>query len=94
LAQLEAARIPAGPVLNLDAVLEDPQVKVRELLVPVEYPGAPRPVPLANTPVRLSDTPGTIRARAPKTGEHTDEILRELDFSPEAIAEFRKGFVV
>ena len=68
--------MPAGPVYELDQVLDDPQVKARELLQYVEYPDAPKPVPLANTAVRLSATPGGIRHRAPMLGEHTDEVLR------------------
>jgi crotonobetainyl-CoA:carnitine CoA-transferase CaiB-like acyl-CoA transferase len=94
IAELEAARIPAGPVLCLGQVLEDPQVKARELLKYVEYPGAPKPVPLADTAVRLSATPGGIRHRAPTLGEHTDEILDEVGFSAEQIQQLRKNEVV
>jgi crotonobetainyl-CoA:carnitine CoA-transferase CaiB-like acyl-CoA transferase len=81
LAELESARLPAGPVLDLRQVLNDPQVKARELLHYVDYPGAPKPVPLANPAVRLSTTPGGIRRRAPTLGEHTEEILSELGYS-------------
>jgi crotonobetainyl-CoA:carnitine CoA-transferase CaiB-like acyl-CoA transferase len=81
LAELEQARLPAGPVLNLAQVLEDPQVQARDLLHYMDYPGAPKPVPLANPAVRLSATPGSIRRRAPTLGEHTNEILGELGYS-------------
>ncbi|HXB21315.1 MAG TPA: CoA transferase [Candidatus Solibacter sp.] len=94
IAELEKARIPAGPVLDLGQVLEDPQVKARELLRYVEYPGAPKPVPLADTAVRLSATPGSIRHRAPTLGEHTDEVLRELGYGPEDIAALHASEVV
>jgi crotonobetainyl-CoA:carnitine CoA-transferase CaiB-like acyl-CoA transferase len=94
IAELEKARIPAGPVLDLGQVLGDPQVKARELLRYVEYPGAPKPVPLADTAVRLSATPGSIRHRAPTLGEHTDEVLRELGYSTEDIAALRAAEVV
>jgi crotonobetainyl-CoA:carnitine CoA-transferase CaiB-like acyl-CoA transferase len=93
-ADFEAARIPAGPVLHLGEVLEDPQVKARELLKYVEYPGAPKPVPMADTAVRLSATPGGIRHRAPLLGEHTDAILAELGYGPGDIKDLRQNGVV
>ena len=94
IAALEAARVPVGPVLKLDEVLEDPQVKARELLEYVDYPGSPRPVPLANTAVRLSETPGGIRERAPLLGEHTDAVLRELGYSDAEMEALRAAEVV
>ena len=93
-ADFEAARIPAGPVLELGQVLEDPQVRARELLKYVEYPGAPRPVPVADTAVRLSKTPGSIRHRAPMLGEHTGEVLGELGYDGEKIKALREANVV
>jgi crotonobetainyl-CoA:carnitine CoA-transferase CaiB-like acyl-CoA transferase len=94
LADLEGARLPAGPVLDLGQVLDDPQVKARELLQYVDYPGAPKPVPLANPAVRLSATPGGIRHRAPTLGEHTDEILGELGYSDAEIQALHVAKVV
>lgn len=94
LALFEAARVPAAPVMTLGEVLEDPQVKARELLQYVEYPGAARPVPVANTAVRLSEVPHGVRHRAPLLGEQTDEILGEIGYRPEQITALRAGSVV
>jgi crotonobetainyl-CoA:carnitine CoA-transferase CaiB-like acyl-CoA transferase len=94
IAELEKARVPAGPVLDLQQVLDDPQVKARELLKYVEHSGAPKPVPLADTAVLLSATPGGIRSRAAALGEHTDEVLREIGYSDNQIASLRASEVV
>lgn len=94
LAALERARIPAGPVYSLAEVLEDPQVKARELLKSVEDPSGGGTVPIANTPIRLSETPGAAARRAPKLGEHTHEVLSELGFSAEEIAVFHESGVI
>jgi crotonobetainyl-CoA:carnitine CoA-transferase CaiB-like acyl-CoA transferase len=87
--ELERARIPCGPVYDLEEVLADPQVRARELLRPVEPPDGGEPVLLASTPLRLSETPAEVRRRAPRIGEHTEEVLGELGFASEEIAAFR-----
>ncbi|MFL6387401.1 MAG: CaiB/BaiF CoA transferase family protein [Terriglobales bacterium] len=94
IAELEKARVPAGPVLDLQQVLDDPQVKARELLRYVDHPGAEKPVPLADTAVRLSATPGGIRTRAAALGEHTDEVLREIGYDDADIVDLRARKVV
>lgn len=90
IAELQAARIPAGPVLDPGEVLEHPQVRARKLLQEVEFPGTPAPVPVAAPAVGLSATPARIRHRAPMLGEHTDEVLREIGYSESEITALRK----
>ncbi|MFL6277702.1 MAG: CaiB/BaiF CoA transferase family protein [Blastocatellia bacterium] len=94
LAELECARIPCGPVYDLDEVLADSQVAARRLLEAVEYPGGAVPVPVATTPVRLGDAPTEVRRCAPQLGEHTDEVLQELGFAAREIAGFRQQGVI
>ncbi len=94
IAQLESARIPCGPCYDLDEVLADPQVNSRELLEEIEYPGSRKPVPIASTPVRLSETLADRPRRAPTLGEHTDEVLRELGFTADEILALRGQRVI
>lgn len=94
LARLEQARVPAGPVNSPREVLEDEAVRASGALHPVEYPGVKGTVPLAATPVTLSRTPPGIERRPPRTGEHTDEVLREIGYAPERIAELRARGIV
>jgi crotonobetainyl-CoA:carnitine CoA-transferase CaiB-like acyl-CoA transferase len=91
---MESARIPCGPVFDLGEVLSDPQVSARNLFREVDYPGSARPIPLSNTPVRLSETPGSVRNRPPMLGEHTNEVLSELGFSANEIEELRESGAV
>lgn len=91
IAELERARVPCGPVYDLDEVLADPQVNSRGLLEELEYPGGAKPVPVASPPVRLSGMPAGAIRRAPTLGEHTGEVLRELGFTPEDIAALRES---
>lgn len=94
LSAMEEARIPAGPVLSPQQVLDDPHVAARQLFRNMEYPGAERPAPVMDTPVHLSATPGGVRGRAPTLGEHTERILQELGYSDEEIASLREQRVV
>lgn len=94
LSAMEEARIPAGPVLSPQQVLDDPHVAARGLFQPMAYPGAERPAPVMGTPVHLSATPGSVRHRAPTLGEHTDSLLDELGYSAAEIEALREQRVV
>ena len=94
LAELEKARIPAGPVYSPQQALDDPHIKAMNYLKPVDFPGLPGPAPIMETPLRLSRSPGTLRERAPVLGEHTEAILGELGYSEADIAGFRDEGII
>ena len=82
-AKLDAVGIPAGPVMYHDEVFHDPHVLAREMVVEVDHSTAGRQRTLG-TPVKLSDTKGSIRRAAPLLGEHTHEVLAELEAEEKA----------
>jgi crotonobetainyl-CoA:carnitine CoA-transferase CaiB-like acyl-CoA transferase len=86
-------RVPCAPVNDVRQALADPQVTARDMIVEVEHPDF-GPLKEVRSPVR---TEGEIRhpARAPKLGEHTDQILREiLSYSDGTIARLRDAGVI
>lgn len=78
---LFGGRVPFGPVHNAAEIFADPHFAARGMLVQVEQPGSATPVTIAGVPVHLSATPGAVRGRAPRLGEHTAEVLAGLDVS-------------
>src|SRR5256712_8895384 len=86
--KLREANVPVGPINNLDEVFNDPVVRHLGLIAEVDHPIAAR-VRAPGIPVRMSETPGSVRRAPPLLGEHTDEVLRELDYAPAEIEKLR-----
>jgi crotonobetainyl-CoA:carnitine CoA-transferase CaiB-like acyl-CoA transferase len=76
-ALLTESGIPVGAINNLAQVVDHPQVKARGSIIEIDHPRAGK-VRVVGVPVRLSGTPGSIRAPSPALGEHTAAVLREL----------------
>ncbi len=76
---LEEARIPCGPMLDLDEVTSDPHVQATRMIeyTDLEAPGFDK-VPGGGVLARLSETPGRVVTRAPRVGEHNQEIYQGL----------------
>ncbi len=64
------------------------------MLVEVEQPGSAVPVKIAGVPVKLSETPGAVRRRAPLLGEHTDEVLAAAGYADSDILRLRQAGAV
>lgn len=75
------ADVIAGPINDYDAVFSDPQVVHNEMVVEIDGRRT------TGVPLRLSATPGSVRRRPPRLGEHTAEVLAELGIAPAAVAQ-------
>lgn len=74
-------KVPFSPIYTAREIFEDPHFASRNMLPKVEHPGVQGEVSVPGVPAKLSVTPGAVRHRAPKLGEHTREILREAHFA-------------
>lgn len=90
---LTKADVCVGKVYDVAEVFQDPQVRHRRMAVELDHPVAGK-VTQAGVAVKLSDTPGSIRSFAPALGQHTEEVLKGLGYSSEAISALRQKGVV
>jgi len=90
---LAAGDVPSGPVLTLNEVADDPQIKAREMVIDWEAPDGHREW-MVNHPIRFSSTPASIRMPAPTLGQHTEELLMELGYSGLEAAALREAGAV
>ena len=79
LAKLEAVQVPAGPINALDQVFADPQVVHRGMRIdPPSAAAKAGSVPGVRTPIIIGGKAMAADRPAPRLGEHTEEILREI----------------
>lgn len=93
LSLLSANDVPCAPVITRAEFMDDPQVQRNEMVVEIEdsYFGKMRQMGI---PLTLTDYPGKIKSRAPKPGEHTRAILKELGYQARQMADFKKRGII
>jgi formyl-CoA transferase/CoA:oxalate CoA-transferase len=74
---LKAAGVPCGSVRAVAETLEDPQLAARDMIQQLEHAAAGA-IRVLGVPIKLSDTPGSVRTPPPTLGQHTEAILREF----------------
>ena len=94
LAALAQARVPAGPVLSPQQILDDPHVQATQQFRPMAYPGLPKDAGVSLSGARLVQNPPAITRRAPTLGEHTDEVLGALGYSADELSALREQRVI
>ena len=93
-ARLEAKNVPCGRVRSMREALAHPQVAARRSLVDSTHPAAGT-IKVVAPPVRMSETPGSVRTPAPLLGQHTEEVLRDrLGMSANEIARLKDAGVI
>jgi len=92
-ALLDAADVPCGPIYTVPEVFADPQVQHLELRQRVPHPALGE-VDQLGFPYRFSASPAAIRRHPPLLGEHTEEVLAEVGYSPAEIARLREAGAV
>jgi crotonobetainyl-CoA:carnitine CoA-transferase CaiB-like acyl-CoA transferase len=86
---LEAAKVPCGAINDLAEVFCDPHVLARGMAMNVPHP-FDAGLRLVASPIKMSATPPTARRAPPLLGQHTDEVLAELDLDEPARAHLRE----
>jgi crotonobetainyl-CoA:carnitine CoA-transferase CaiB-like acyl-CoA transferase len=77
---LSEAGVPSGQLRNIAEVVEDPQVKARDLIDDIEYPGLGK-IKVVKNPIFFSGHAPRTQLQAPQLGEHTAAVLAELGYS-------------
>jgi crotonobetainyl-CoA:carnitine CoA-transferase CaiB-like acyl-CoA transferase len=92
--RLAEAGVPCGSVRDLHEVFTDPQLTARDMIAVVEH-AAVGPLRLLGVPVKLSDTPASVRTAPPTLGQHTSAVLcGDLGMTRQTVAELRARGVI
>jgi formyl-CoA transferase/CoA:oxalate CoA-transferase len=91
--ELTAAGVPCGSVREISEVLADPQLAAREMVAEVAHAtiGTARVI---SSPVKLSETPPSVRTAPPTLGQHTTAVLHELGYDAAQIDALKSAGVV
>ena len=90
---LVRADVCVGKVYDIDEMVQDPQIRHRQMIVETEHPTLGR-VKQFGVAIKLSETPGSVRRAAPLPSEHTEDILKELGLTGDEIGGLRARGII
>lgn len=91
--KLKQIGIPSGPINTIAETLAHPQHRARHFIVELEHPLV-GPVKSMGNPVNLSGSPIDYRQAPPTLGQHTEQVLSELNYDAATIAELQQKRIV
>jgi len=90
---LEQNAVPSGPVLAIDEVVNDEHIRARNMMAEIDHPVAGKVI-IPGNPIKMSAASDSIDRPSPTLGQHTDEVLTEIGYSPGKIAGLRAAKII
>ena len=87
------AGVPCGPINRVSDVVKDPQVLARDMIANLPHPNVPD-LRVPNSPLKLTETPASLRMAPPLLGQHNAEILGELGYTSEQVKKLQEQGVI
>jgi crotonobetainyl-CoA:carnitine CoA-transferase CaiB-like acyl-CoA transferase len=94
LSALFGGHVPFAPVYTMADIVQDPHFSARDMIVKLEHPGCEGEFAVAGVPIKMTETPGSIRRRAPLLSEHAAEVLAGIGIGDERLRDLRSRGVV
>ncbi len=94
LSSLFGGQVPFAPVYTVADIVQDPHFIARDMIVKLEHPGCEGEFAVAGVPIKMTETPGAIRRRAPMLSEHAAEVLAGIGIGDERLRDLRSRGVV
>jgi len=94
LSSIFGGQVPFAPVYTVADIVQDLHFAARDMIVALEHPGCVGEFAVAGVPIKMTETPGAIRRRAPIVSEHAAEVLAGIGIGDERLRDLRSRGVV